>query len=195
MHISEGVLKPEILIPAAALAVVWVVYLVYKLNLKEIPKVACMSALFFVASFIHIPLGPTSIHLMLGGLIGAFLGVNAMIAIFVGLLLQALLFGYGGLSVLGVNLLMIGAPAVLGGYFLKLSFKKFRALNWFLVGAVPLFVSSCILSLVLTLNGNEFIAVASLAFASNIALVGIEGLISFFVISFIYSVNKEFLKC
>lgn len=195
MHISEGVLKPEILIPAAALAGVWVVYLVYKLNLKEIPKVACMSALFFVASFIHIPLGPTSIHLMLGGLIGAFLGVNAMIAIFVGLLLQALLFGYGGLSVLGVNLLMIGAPAVLGGYFLKLSFIKFRALNWFLVGAIPLFVSSCLLSLILAINGAQFFAVATLAFVSNIALVGIEGLISLFAIGFIYKVNKEFLKC
>ena len=93
MHISEGILKAEIIIPAAVVAGVWVAYLLYRLNFKDIPKIACMSAIFFVASFIHIPLGPTAIHLVLGGLVGAFLGVNAIIAIFVGLLLQALFFG------------------------------------------------------------------------------------------------------
>lgn len=76
-----------------------------------------MSAMFFIASFIHIPIGPTSIHLILSGLIGAFLGFNAGLAIFAALLLQALLFGYGGITVLGVNLLMIASPAVLGFYF------------------------------------------------------------------------------
>ena len=35
MHISEGVLKPEIIIPAAVVAGVWVAYLVYKLNFKD----------------------------------------------------------------------------------------------------------------------------------------------------------------
>ncbi|WP_035171474.1 energy-coupling factor ABC transporter permease, partial [Campylobacter fetus] len=85
-------------------------------------------------------------------------------------------------------------PAVLGFYFLKLSFKKFRVLNWFLVGFVPIFVSSLILSLVLALNGNEFLPVATLAFVSNLALMAIEGVISLFGISFIYKVNKDLLK-
>ena len=124
MHISEGILKAEIIIPAAVAAGVWVAYLLYRLNFKDIPKIACMSAIFFVASFIHIPLGPTAIHLVLGGLVGAFLGVNAIIAIFVGLLLQALFFGYGGISVLGVNLLMIAVPTIFARYFVKLSFKE-----------------------------------------------------------------------
>ncbi len=194
MHISAGVLVPEIIVPAAVIGGICIAYLLYKLKFNDIPKIACMSVMFFIASFIHIPIGPTSIHLILSGLIRAFLGFNAGLAIFAALLLQALLFGYGGITVLGVNLLMIASPAVLGFYFLKLSFKKFRVLNWFLVGFVPIFVSSLILSLVLALNGNEFLPVATLAFVSNLALMAIEGVISLFGISFIYKVNKDLLK-
>ena len=200
MHISEGILKAEIIIPAAVVAGVWVAYLLYRLNFKDIPKIACMSAIFFVASFIHIPLGPTAIHLVLGGLVGAFLGVNAIIAIFVGLLLQALFFGYGGISVLGVNLLMIAVPTIFARYFVKLSFKEqkyqkiYRYICWFLVGFIPLLCSSLILSGVLVLNGKEFLAISGLALAANFPLMIIEGIISLFAISFINRVNKELLN-
>ena len=200
MHISEGILKAEIIIPATVAAGVWVAYLLYRLNFKDIPKIACMSAIFFVASFIHIPLGPTAIHLVLGGLVGAFLGVNAIIAIFVGLLLQALFFGYGGISVLGVNLLMIAVPTIFARYFVKLSFKEqkyqkiYRYICWFLVGFIPLLCSSLILSGVLVLNGKEFLAISGLALAANFPLMIVEGIISLFAISFIYRVNKELLN-
>ena len=200
MHISEGILKAEIIIPAAVAAGVWVAYLLYRLNFKDIPKIACMSAIFFVASFIHIPLGPTSIHLILGGLVGAFLGVNAILAIFVGLLLQALFFGYGGISVLGVNLLMIAVPTIFARYFVKLSFKEqkhqkiYRYICWFLVGFIPLLCSSLILSGVLVLNGKEFLAISGLALAANFPLMIVEGIINLFAISFIYRVNKELLN-
>lgn len=200
MHISEGILKAEIIIPATVVAGVWVAYLLYRLNFKDIPKIACMSAIFFVASFIHIPLGPTAIHLVLGGLVGAFLGVNAIIAIFVGLLLQALFFGYGGISVLGVNLLMIAVPTIFARYFVKLSFKEqkyqkiYRYICWFLVGFIPLLCSSLILSGVLVLNGKEFLAISGLALAANFPLMIVEGIINLFAISFIYRVNKELLN-
>ena len=200
MHISEGILKAEIIIPAAVAAGVWVAYLLYRLNFKDIPKIACMSAIFFVASFIHIPLGPTAIHLVLGGLVGAFLGVNAIIAIFVGLLLQALFFVYGVIRVLVVNLLMIAVPTIFARYFVKLSFKEqkyqkiYRYICWFLVGFIPLLCSSLILSGVLVLNGKEFLAISGLALAANFPLMIVEGIISLFAISFIYRVNKELLN-
>ena len=200
MHISEGILKAEIIIPATVVAGVWVAYLLYRLNFKDIPKIACISAIFFVASFIHIPLGPTAIHLVLGGLVGAFLGVNAIIAIFVGLLLQALFFGYGGISVLGVNLLMIAVATIFARYFVKLSFKEqkyqkiYRYICWFLVGFIPLLCSSLILSGVLVLNGKEFLAISGLALAANFPLMIVEGIINLFAISFIYRVNKELLN-
>ena len=131
---------------------------------------------------------------------GAFLGVNAIIAIFVGLLLQALFFGYGGISVLGVNLLMIAVPTIFARYFVKLSFKEqkyqkiYRYICWFLVGFIPLLCSSLILSGVLVLNGKEFLAISGLALAANFPLMIVEGIISLFAISFIYRVNKELLN-
>ena len=50
MHISEGVLKPEIIVPCSAVCVVLVSSLIYKLKTSEIPKVAAVSAMFFMAS-------------------------------------------------------------------------------------------------------------------------------------------------
>ncbi len=195
MHISEGVLKPEIIVPCSALCVVLVSSLIYKLKTSEIPKVAAVSAMFFMASFIHVPIGVTSIHLVLSGLAGAFLGANAVLAIFIALFFQALLFGYGGLSALGVNLLIIASPALLSPYLLKLSFKRYRLFFWFLIGFLPILCSSALLSLTLVLNGKEFAPVAALVFTSNLALMALEGIISLFALSFIFRVKKDLLIC
>lgn len=192
MHISEGVLKPEIIAPAAAVSGIYVAYLLYKLKANDIPKVASMSALFFAASFIHFPLGPSSIHLVLSGILGAILGRNAFLAIFIGLLLQAIFFAFGGIGVLGVNSIVIGLPAILGYFIIHTKLPK--QLSFFLVGFVPIFVSSILLSLVLVLNGKIFIDVAKLVFFANIGLVFIEGLISFVILNFIYKVNKGLIK-
>ena len=193
MHISEGVLRPEIILPCWAVSGVAVAAIIYKLKTESIPKIACLSAIFFVASFIHFPLGPTSIHLVLSGFIGAILGFEAILAIFVGLFLQALFFGYGGLSVLGVNTLIIAFPAVLSYYILKLVCKFQKQISFFLAGFLPILLSSFLLSLVLALNGDEFFKVAVLAFGVNAGLALIEGVISLFGLSFIYKVKKEIL--
>ena len=193
MHISEGVLKPEILLPCWVASACVVAVIIYKLKTEQIPKIACLSAIFFVASFIHFPLGPTSIHLVLSGFIGAILGFEAILAIFVGLFLQALFFGYGGLSVLGVNTLIIAFPAVLSFYILKLVCKFQKQISFFLAGFVPILLSSFLLSLVLAINGDEFFKVAVLAFGVNAGLALIEGVISLFGLSFIYKVKKEIL--
>ncbi len=203
MHISEGVLRPEILISSAVVATALVGYLAWRIELKSVAKTAAMSALFFVASFIHMPLGPTSIHLILGGLIGAILGLEAVLAIFVGLVLQAVLFGYGGLAVLGTNLLLIAAPATLGRVFLLLSNKQiFSGLKqqiwqkgcWFLIGFVPILLSALLLAFILILNGSEFTAIAWLSLAANAPLMAIEGFITLVAIGAINRLNKEILR-
>lgn len=195
MHISEGVLKPEIIIPAATFSISFCAYLIYKLKTHQIPKIACMSAIFFIASFIHIPLplGITQIHLILSGFVGAVLGVNAFLAIFIGLLLQAVFFAYGGISVLGVNAIIIGLPAILATVFVKLKVRYEKSAFLFLAGFVPILLSSFLLSFVLVLNGDEFVAVAKLAFIANSVLAVIEGIIAFFGLQFIFKVNKELL--
>lgn len=198
MHITEGVLKPEIIIPASIISGAFLSYLIVKLKSEDIPKVAVLSAMFFIASFIHVPVGISSIHLILSGLLGAFLGLNAILAMFVALFLQALLFGYGGISVLGVNLLVISLPALLGRFFLRYANKTSNLsekVYYFLVGFVPILLSSILLSIVLILNGEEFFALASFSFISNLALMVLEGIISLFALIFIKKVNKDLLKC
>ena len=72
-----------------------------------------LTASFFVASQIRVPAGPTSVHLLLGGLVGIILGRRAVLAVAVGLFLQALLFGHGAFSALGVNICVMSIPALL----------------------------------------------------------------------------------
>ncbi len=195
MHISEGVLQSEILISGAILGGGLLLYSIKKLDQDNIPKIAVLSAVFFLASFIHIPIGVTSIHLILSGLVGAFLGYEAVLAIFTALFLQGLLFGYGGLTTLGVNTFLMALPALFGHWIYSFTCKeKFVSLKWFLVGFVPILVSSSMLSLVLMINGEEFKAVASLSFVANLPAMIIEGIITLFALKFIQKVAPQFLR-
>src|SRR5206468_1900347 len=77
-----------------------------------------LTAAFFVSSAIHVPLGVTSVHLLLSGLFGALLGWRATVAIFLGLVLQMSFLGHGGWSTMGVNTLVMALPALaMGGLF------------------------------------------------------------------------------
>ena len=116
MHIAEGVLSAPVLITGAVVAAGAVAYGLKKLDPRQVMMAAILGAAFFVASLIHIPVGPSSVHLLLNGLLGVLLGWSAVPVIFVGLLLQAILYGFGGLTVLGVNTATMGLGAVLSWY-------------------------------------------------------------------------------
>ncbi len=82
------------------------------MDYDHVPRVGMVSSAFFVISLIHVPLGVTSVHLLLNGLVGLILGWAAFPALLIALLLQAVLFGHGGLLALGVNTFAMGLPAV-----------------------------------------------------------------------------------
>jgi len=86
----------------------------------DMPRVAMLTAAFFAGSLIHIPVPPTSVHLLLSGLTGVLLGWFAFPAILVGLFFQAVMFGHGGITTLGVNALVIGLPALAAGALFRL---------------------------------------------------------------------------
>ena len=190
MHISEGVLSAPVLLAGWAVTAPAVAAILWRVRQSEIPKIACFSALFFVASFVHLPVGVSSMHLMLSGLVGAFLGSRAILAIFVALFLQGVFFGFGGLSVLGVNTVVIGFPAVLGGLFaaaakvqeLKARMQK---IYLFLAGFVPIVCSMLLLDLVLFISGREFFAIATLISLEGAILAVLEGIITLFALRFI----------
>ena len=98
MHISEGVLSPPVLLTGAALTAVGAAVGLKKINSEKVELVGVLSSAFFVASLIHVPVGPSAVLLVLNGLLGLLLGWTAFPAILVGLALQALLFQFGGLT-------------------------------------------------------------------------------------------------
>jgi cobalt/nickel transport system permease protein len=81
---------------------------------EEIPRVALLTAAFFVASLVHVPIGNvTSAHLLLNGLAGVVLGRRVALAILIGLFLQAALLQHGGFGTLGINGCIMTLPALM----------------------------------------------------------------------------------
>jgi cobalt/nickel transport system permease protein len=120
MHIEEGVLAASptglaILAGGAVLAAAGTAFGLRRIDYERVPQVGMLSAAFFVASLVHVPMGFTSVHLVLNGLVGLLLGWAAFPAILVALFLQSVFFGFGGLTTLGVNTVTMAVPAVVVG--------------------------------------------------------------------------------
>ncbi len=197
MHISEGVLSPAVLGGGAALAAVGTFIGLKKLDYEAIPRVAILSAAFFVASLIHVPYGPVGLHLVLNGLMGLLLGWLAFPAILIALLLQALLFQFGGLTVLGVNTVTMAAPAVICFYtyrgFLRQGGAAASAAA-FACGVAAILLSGVLVAAALLFTGQAFLEVAELVALVHIPVMIIEGIITLFVFLFLKKVRPEMLE-
>jgi len=196
MHISEGVLSAPVLLAGAVLSLVGLTLGLKKVKNEDIPKVAVLSSAFFVASLIHVPIGPTSAHLILNGLIGMLLGWSAFPAIFVGLLLQALLFQFGGLTTLGVNTFTMAMPAVLSFYTFRKMLKKGKNVAFIggaLGGASAVLIGTLFVSLALIGTEKSFFGVAVTLFTMHLPIALIEGIITGFVILYLKKVKPEAL--
>jgi ABC-type Co2+ transport system permease subunit len=112
VHISDGVLTTPWLAGGFLVAALLLWFGSFRVRDEEIPRIAILTAAFFVSSLIHIRVGPTSIHLLLSGLVGVLLGPRAALAIFVGLLLQVFLMQHGGYYTLGINTCVMTVPAL-----------------------------------------------------------------------------------
>lgn len=196
MHISEGVLSGPVLLGGAAAAAAGIALGLKKLDGERLVRTGILSSAFFAASLIHIPVGPASIHLVLTGLLGALLGWAAFPAIFVGLVLQALLFQFGGLTALGVNACVMGFPAVAAGLALRPLLKKTGpafACAAFGCGALAIFLSLMLLYLALVLSGEALSVFAGLFFWTHLALVAVEGAATLLILGFIRRMRPELL--
>ena len=113
VHISDGVLLTSWQLAGAFAAVALLFWSARRVGEDEVPRLGVMTAAFFVASQIHLPVaGVGSAHLLLNGLMAVVLGRRAAVAIGVGLTMQALLFGHGGWNTLGVNFVVYTLPTL-----------------------------------------------------------------------------------
>jgi len=113
VHIAEGLLSGTVLGAGWAVTAAGTAAGLRRMTPEDVPRTATLASAFFVASLVHVPLGISSAHLILNGLMGVILGVRAFPAMLVALFLQAVLFQFGGLSTLGVNTADMALPAVL----------------------------------------------------------------------------------
>lgn len=197
MHISEGVLSGPVIFSGIAATAVCTAIGLKKLDMKKIPEASLLSASFFVATFVHLPVGIGSVHLILNGIVGLLLGWAAFPVILVALLLQGVMFQYGGITILGVNTFIMAAPSVLCFYIFK-KVKKSKTNRLFgaafACGAFAVFVSSILSALALLFTDEEFFAAAGTLVAANIPVMIADGLITALCLTFLKKVQPEILE-
>jgi cobalt/nickel transport system permease protein len=196
MHIAEGVLSGPVLATGALLTLAGTAVGLKSLDADRIMTVALLAAAFFVASLVHLPLGPASAHLLLNGLMGVTLGWAAFPAILVGLLLQAVLFQFGGLTVLGVTTFNLAMPAVLCGLAcrpLLLRPGKLRVVGAFAGGASAVLLAGLFTAGALALSADAFVPAARLLLLAHLPVALIEGMVTVFTVGFLARVQPEML--
>jgi len=182
MHISEGVLSAGVIATSSIVLTPLIINSVRKLHSDDISKVALLSALFFVVSTIHLPIGVTSVHFMMLGIIGIMLGWHSFSALLIALLLQAMLIGFGGISSLSANTLNTGIGALTGFYLFKLLKDRLpTVVVSFLVGFVPILVASVGIAVALLFSSGEFLIVAQTALIAHLPLAFVEGIMMVFL--------------
>ena len=132
MHIPDGFISPKIYLPAYGVAAgLWMYGLSRvrkKLDEETIPLVAVLTALSFILMMVLIPLpGGTSAHAMGVGVLAVMFGIwVSFTSISLVLLIQALLFGDGGITSFPVNALTMGFAGSVSAYYI---FRLLRRLQ------------------------------------------------------------------
>jgi len=202
MHICEGIMTVSddgrvALVAATAAAVAGTAVGLYKMDYQQVPRVAMLSAVFFVASLIHVPLGPSSVHLILSGLMGLVLGWLVFPAVLCGLLLQAVFFSFGGPTTLGLNTLLMALPAVACYYMFGRAVRGAREplvfAAAFAAGALAIVLGASLEAAALSAAGEEFQKLVPLILAGYLPTALIEGLVTGSVVVLIRKVRPELL--
>lgn len=219
-HIPDGVLSAPVLVTGALVSTGLLAIALRALRESDLPQAAVLAAAFFVSSLISVPLGLSSVHLLLNGLMGLVLGSAAVPAIFVALLLQALFFGFGGLLVLGVNTMNLALPALVVALLLRPLLRRLLLLppaqglndsaaaaedlsppqqrQAFILGAAAgvlgVALTAVMLSGSLLLSGEPFGPAARVIAITFVPLALIEGLVTGIVVAFLLRVEPALLR-
>ncbi len=196
MHISEGVLSGPVLVSGAALAAAGTAMGLKSLDYDHVARAGILSAAFFVASLIHVPIGPSSVHLILNGVVGLLLGWAAFPVILVALLLQAVLFQFGGITTLGVNTIIMALPAVVCYYLFRSLIHRRRAVGLtaaFACGSLAVLGSALLAAAALVFTEQNFLQIAGLIIAAHLPVMIIEGIVTAFCVRFLQKVQPDML--
>lgn len=162
MHIPDGYLGPQTYVPLfAAMATFWsvgIAKLKKALRMRQVPMLALAAAFSFVIMMFNVPIpGGTTGHAVGAVLIAILLGPwAAMVAVSLALIVQALLFGDGGITAIGANCfnMAVVMPFVgWGVYRLIAGSAPVQSARHWLGGAVGGYLGLCVAA---TVTGFEF---------------------------------------
>lgn len=199
MHVPDGFLSPQITVPAYAISAPLWAWASKKhfghAATEALPAIGSLTALSFALQTIMIPVpGGTSTHLVGVTLLALlFHPLVAFVCESLTLLVQALFFGAGGITVLGVNALAMGLLGPLAGWLVH---RALRGLSerWatLLAGYAAMQVST--LAVALTLGLQHHLAPRYFPIPFAVTLTGmmlpsltiggaVEGLYTLFALS------------
>lgn len=199
VHISDGALAWPWLAGGWVILGMMLLVAMWRVREQDIPRIGILTAAFFVGSSIHIKLAvvPTSVHLILNGLVGVVLGRRAPLAITVGLALQYLLVAHGGETTIGVNGCIVGIPALLaaGCYPVLKRCGVSPFSRGLVIGAGAAAGAVGLNFLVLLLGGKEdWSTLAKLVLLAHVPVVVIEGLMLGVIVRYLEKVKPEMLS-
>ncbi len=127
LHIPDGVLPLWLWGPGWGLALIAMLALWRVQRDRPGQRVAyegALGALMLAAMALEVPLGPVEYHLTLAGPIGVLLGpAGAFQAAFIASALLAFI-GHGGLTLIGLNTLLLGTAAALASFAYRLLARR-----------------------------------------------------------------------
>ncbi|WP_456393746.1 cobalt transporter CbiM [Nitratifractor sp.] len=154
MHIPDGYLSPATCALTYAVAVpMWVIGLKkvrQVLDEKTLPTIASLTALSFIIMMFNIPIpGGTSGHAVGAALLALLFGPwVAFVSISMALLVQALLFGDGGITTFAANVLGMAAVGSFGAWWIYGLIRRWR-FSPFVAGWASAVLSSLVIALLL----------------------------------------------
>jgi cobalt/nickel transport system permease protein len=155
-----------------------------------------LSAAFFVASLIHVPVGPSNVHLILNGIIGLLLGWGAFPSILIALALQSIFFQFGGITTLGVNTVIMALPAVICYLFAGNLLNGGQTRTWviaFCCGFLSVLMSSILVGCALLFTEEDFLEVSAAVVLAHLPVMIIEGIITALCVGFLRKVQPSLL--
>ena len=128
------------------------------------------------------------------------LGWAAFPAILVALLLQAMLFQFGGPTTLGLNTLIMALPAVVSYYCFRVVVGRDSNEKTMLVfvvamacGAVAVLGGTLLAAAALIFSQESFLEVAALLVAAHLPVMIVEGIVTGFAVTFLKRVKPSLL--
>jgi len=209
MHVPDGLMAPFVAAGGWLIAIAVLAVATRALNKnvedRHIPLMAMLAAGLFVAQMLNFPIGGgTTGHLVGAALAAILLGPYAgAVIIMVILVIQGLLFGDGGVTVMGLNFLNMGFIGCFTGYYVYKAFpEKYRKAGIFASAWLAVFLGA--LACALELSVSHMISGGTYGIAPPIsipamtiyhAVIGVgEGIITLGVLTYLEHVSPEMLR-